>query len=149
MSCHDIGRGMNSVVKVIIDNYQEKKFDAETARELIAACRKGVYWCDGNQDEAIKSIRRCICGKCMQTIRKGEYLFSIWNVSYDVPDRYGIIDGGEVELASDGLCEKCFDEVINAHCENPEAGARERKYIIEHLGRGDYLSTGEIDYSNY
>lgn len=59
MSCHDIGRGMNSVVKVVLGLYDQEKFDRDTARLLFAACRKGVHWCDGNEDEAIASLRGC------------------------------------------------------------------------------------------
>lgn len=43
MSCHDIGRGLNSVVKVIIKEYDNGKFSQETAKKLIKACRKGVH----------------------------------------------------------------------------------------------------------
>lgn len=49
MSCHSIGRGMNSVVKVVISLVDERKIEIEPAKEIIEACKKGVNWCDGNQ----------------------------------------------------------------------------------------------------
>ena len=143
MSCHDIGRGMNSVVKVVIDLFDEGKMEVSTAREIIVACRNGVNWCDGNEDEAIVCIRRCRCGKCLKKVPKGAYLFSVWDVSNDVPNRYRILDGGETKIASDGLCESCFDEVINTHCKDESAGKREREYIIADCREDEYLSEGE------
>lgn len=142
MSCHDIGRGMNSVVEIVIKLFDEGKIEKDVARTIIAACRKGVYWCDGNQEEAIQSIRRCRCGKCLEIIEKGKYLFSVWDVSNDVPNRYNILDKGDPILASDGLCEKCFNEVINKHCNDDNAGKREQAYIISEQDKEYYLSEG-------
>ena len=41
MSCHDIGRGMNSVVLVVLDLYDHGKMPLESARQVIKACREG------------------------------------------------------------------------------------------------------------
>lgn len=143
MSCHDIGRGMNSVVKVVIGLYDEGKFDRDTARVLFAACRKGVHWCDGNESEAIASLRGCRCGKCLSVIKKGDKMFSVWNVSYEVDKSYQILDSVIPPLASDRLCESCFDEVIDNHCSFSGAGEREKKYIMEQYDEEDYISEGE------
>ena len=62
MSCHDIGRGINTIVERIIELYDEGKYSTETACDLIATSRKGVHWCDGNEDEAVECIRRCSTG---------------------------------------------------------------------------------------
>ena len=77
MSCHDIGRGLNSVVGVVITFYDEGKLDIETARTIIVACRKGVHWCDGNEDEAVMRLRKCRCGKCLKVVKKGEELLPL------------------------------------------------------------------------
>ena len=77
MSCHDIGRGLNSVVGVVITLYDEGKLDIETARTIIVACRKGVHWCDGNEDEAVMRLRTCRCGKCLKVVKKGEELLPL------------------------------------------------------------------------
>lgn len=45
MSCHDIGRGLSSVVKVILEKLDSGEISANTARNLLYACRKGVHWC--------------------------------------------------------------------------------------------------------
>ena len=142
MSCHDIGRGMNSVAKVVIGLYDENKFDRNTARILLAACRNGVHWCDGNEDEAIASLRGCRCGKCLSVIKQGDKMFSVWDVSDDVPRRYQVLDSVIPALASDRLCESCFDEVMDDHCGIAGAGEREKKYIIEQYAEESYTSKG-------
>ena len=46
MSCHNIGRGMNYVVKSAIKMYDTGEFTLEAASQIIAAARRGVNWCD-------------------------------------------------------------------------------------------------------
>lgn len=142
MSCHDIGRGMNSVVDKVIVLLDDGYVSLEAARAIIAACRKGVYWCDGNEYEAVASIRRCRCGKCLKVIKEGKPLFSVWDLPYDFPDVGHILDKGEIVYATDGFCETCFDEVLADHCGDADAGPKMRKYIMEHCGERSYLSDG-------
>lgn len=59
MSCHNIGRGMDSVVVQVIKLLEENEISKEAARKIIIACRNEVYWCDGNEYEAVESINRC------------------------------------------------------------------------------------------
>ena len=75
MSCHDIGRGMNSVVRVVIGLYDNEEISSDAAIRIIRACARGVNWCDGNSYEAVDYIRRCRCGKCLRMIPKGEKLY--------------------------------------------------------------------------
>lgn len=56
MSCHCIGRGMNSVVKVVIRLFDEGKVSLDVAKEIIYMCREGVGYCDGNEYEALDCI---------------------------------------------------------------------------------------------
>ena len=132
MSCHDIGHGINTITKKIMEFYDEGRYSAETARKLTAKARNAVYWCDGNTDEAIEDIRKCYCGRCLKKM-DGKDLLSVWDVSRDVPNRYDIIDckyiDDEPPLATDGLCEECFSIILQKHCKDPEAGKREIAYI--------------------
>lgn len=144
MSCHDIGRGMNSVVKTTISLMDQEKISKDAAKTIINSCARGVNWCDGNTYEATDYIRKCICGNCMRLVPAGEKLYSVWTVSNDVHNMYNLDDN----LASDGLCEDCFDLVLNEHCGDSEAGARERKYIEENYSPKDYTSTGEYTDNN-
>ena len=146
MSCHDIGRGMNSVVRVTIGLYDAGRIDKDATAQIIRACARGVNWCDGNKSEAVDYIRRCRCGRCLKMVPKGEKLYSIWDVSFDVPKRYEI--DRDFKLLSDGLCEECFDIVLNEHCGDVGAGERERKHIEEHQKPEDYISTGQYEDNN-
>jgi len=40
MSCHDIGRGLSSVVKVILEKLDSGEISADTARDLLYAAAK-------------------------------------------------------------------------------------------------------------
>lgn len=131
MSCHNIGRAMNSVVDAIISLYDNNEIDLEAARKIIAAARKGVHRCDGNEYEAIESIRECRCGRCLRNLDANEPIYSVWAVSDAVHNKYNILDKDPDILASDGLCLSCFDLVINRYTNDNQAGKRERKYIDE------------------
>ena len=130
MSCHDIGRGMNSVVKTTITLMDQGKISKEAAKTIIISCANGVNWCDGNTYEAVDYIRRCLCGRCMKLVPAGEKLYSVYDVSGDVPDQHRLDDN----LAADGLCADCFDAVLSEHCKDEKAGERERQFIDEQGG---------------
>jgi hypothetical protein len=146
MSCHDIGRGMNYVVRRTITLYDQKKIALEPAKKIIASCTGAVYWCDGNSDEAINFIRRCRCGKCLKLVPKGEKLYSIWKLPY--PTYKGHYEWlskieEELELASDGLCEECFEQYMPSFCDGEldlEAMKREleEKYPQYAISEGKY-----------
>lgn len=145
MSCHDIGRGMNSVVKTTITLMDSGKLSKDVAKEIIISCAKGVGWCDGNESEAIDYIRKCMCGRCMKLIPKGEKLYSLYHVSFHIPYLYHLNE----PLASPRLCEECFDIVLNELNQDENAGKRERAYIESKYKTDDYTSTGEYNpYNN-
>lgn len=139
MSCHDIGRGMNSVVRATMKLLDEGKISSEAAKIVIKHCKKGVHWCDGNEGEATAYIRRYICGRCMKKVPKGEKLYSVYDVEYRISDKYEIAN----EFATDCFCTECFDIVLNEWCKDPEAGAKQRAYIEEKNDPERYTSTGE------
>ena len=144
MSCHDIGRGLNSVVRATITLRDEGKISSEAAKIIINHCKRGVHWCDGNESEATAYIRHCICGRCMKKVPKGEKLYSVEDVSYDVPDQYRLAYNN----ATDCLCPECFDIGLNEWCKDMNAGARERAYIEKKLDPKYYTSTGEYSDDN-
>lgn len=79
----------------------------------------------------------------LKKMKAGEYLFSVWDVSSEVKNVYKIMDiednDGD-ELASDKLCGECFKIVMNKYCNDPTAGEREMKYILEHEKEEHYLA---------
>lgn len=133
MSCHNIGRAMNLVINVVISMYDNHEIDLEAARKIIATARKGVHRCDGNEYEAIESIRDCRCGRCLRKLSPTESIFSVWAVSDMVRNKYDILDKDPDILASDGLCQSCFDLVINRYTNDTQAGKREREYIKNNI----------------
>ena len=137
---------MSSVVDVVVNLFDHKKLELDVARTIIASCRKGVHWCDGNEYEAVEGIRRCRCGKCLQKIPKGEYLYSLYDLPYDIREKYNFMKGRSIVLASDGLCSNCFDEVFNEFCKDETAGEQQRKFIMQNYEEKDYISEGEHRY---
>lgn len=130
------------MVDLVVGLMDDGDISVKAARAIIAKCRKGVYWCDGNESEAIACIRRCRCGKCLEFIEEGKPLFSIWDLPYGFPDADTILDQEKMEYATDGFCESCFDEVLAAHCDDESIGPKMRKYIMEHCDERSYLSDG-------
>ncbi len=144
MSCHDIGRGMNSVVRTTVTLMDEGKISKEAAKTIISCCAKSVNWCDGNEGEAIDYISKCMCGRCMKIVPEGGKLYSVYDVSRDFPDYYHLDD----YLATNGLCEECFDIYLEERSGDKTAGEKQRKYIEEHCRPEDYTSTGEYEDNN-
>ncbi|MBR1686767.1 MAG: hypothetical protein IJ708_16725 [Clostridia bacterium] len=143
MSCHDIGRGMNDVVRRTITLYDRNEIALEPAKKIIATCENAVNWCDGNSYEALDYIRRCRCGKCLKLVPKGEKLYSIYDLPYEYENKYPYMQE-ELELASDGLCEECFDRLMPAYCYGDWNIESMKKYIENDDSNSDgCLSEGQ------
>lgn len=104
MSCYDIGRGMNSIVKEIVTLLDKEEISKESAKTLIKACIRGVHWCDGNSYEAVDYIIDCMCGRCLKKVAEGEKL-------YELPCPYDDL-GNKIGLLYNRLCSECFDDVV-------------------------------------
>lgn len=99
MSCHNIGKGMNSVVEVVVDLFEHDKIDLNACKEIIRACKQGVYWCDGNSEEAIACINENYCGNCLKRIdHEGKIRVSSFQKDYQCVTRY--------------LCKDCYNRLI-------------------------------------
>ena len=64
MSCHNIGQGLNTVVKVVLEEYDKGLIPYESAHKIIKQARNAVNFCDGNTYEAIEVFefqKRCTC----------------------------------------------------------------------------------------
>lgn len=113
MSCHDIGMGMNSVVAVVLDLYEEGAIDYDAARTLIFACRKGVHWCDGNEGEAVQCLNGFRCGNCLGTVEEVGPFQSLRDnpklSGYDGRMKYWEL---YKVIMCDELCERCTNELL-------------------------------------
>ena len=116
MSCHDIGRGMASVADVVIELYEGGKINKEAAMHLIHACRKGVHWCDGNEDEAMEPVVEAgYCGLCFE---KKEDLSSVYDNDIGYPGKYEVFNSYDKTAANDCLCPECKAKVIGEYKES-------------------------------
>ena len=104
MSCHDIGRGLDSVTIVVLDQYEKGQLSKRAAKHIIRACRKGVHWCDGNEDEAMEETRdRGYCGLC---IEKSDRLQNVYDASSVVSK--GFDDDYDDIAVHQWLCPNCI-----------------------------------------
>jgi len=115
MSCHDIGRGMASVANVVIELYEGGQIGKDAAIRLVRACRKGVHWCDGNEDEAMETVVEAgYCGLCFE---KKEGLSSVYDNGIAYPDKYDVFKAYDKTAAHDCLCPECKAKVIGEYRE--------------------------------
>lgn len=97
MSCHRIGLGMNSVVEKSIEMFENEEIGLNACKKIIVTCRNGIYWCDGNEDEAIACIIDCYCGNCLRKLHQ-EHRIRVDRNRYDVVTHY--------------LCEDCYQHLV-------------------------------------
>lgn len=142
MSCHDIGRGMNEVVRMTISLFDKGEISRESAVKIIATCGAAVNWCDGNEGEAIEYINRCRCGKCLRLVHGGEKLYSVLDLPYNFKENRRI-DPDRLRIVSYGLCEECFDPVLRPFCDGMYSVDDLKKYIEERYDIKDFTSEGE------
>lgn len=126
MSCHQIGEAMNSVVDVVFKLYDANELSQKTAVTLIRSLRNGVNYCDGNEYEAVESVRKCRCGKCLKALKPGEdRIYSLDDLSSD--DYFKILDQEDIAYAD--LCVECTDAVLNDYFHDADAGRKFRKKV--------------------
>lgn len=104
MSCHDIGRGMDSVAKVVASMYIKKEITKDVAIRLFKALRSGVNYCDGNEYEAVESLSELLCGCCLEQFTKTNAPLYIWD---ELDEYYSKFEKGE-EISSEAAL-KCED----------------------------------------
>lgn len=118
MSCHDIGRGMASVGRVVLALYDEGRYDLETAKKLLQATINGVNWCDGNYYEAEESL----AGRCAVCLRKSNspeielvfgnrYSAKISGVSDVEEDEFVSKLYCDRKILTDILCKGCYAQL--------------------------------------
>ena len=60
MSCHNIGHGLNEVVRKVLVECDAGLIPYEPAFRILQQCAKSVHWCDGNEYEATA----CMYNRC-------------------------------------------------------------------------------------
>lgn len=108
MSCHNIGRGINSITTQIIEEYDAGNLGIEISKKLIRVSINGVNYCDGNEAEAVTDMRDCRCGKCLKKMKKGERIFS----AYTTLDWDLITEDIQEQIAFPSFCLDCLKETF-------------------------------------
>ena len=130
MSCHDIGKGLSSVVKVILYKLDTGEIGVDSARDLLYACRMGVYWCDGNESEAMIQMHQMRCGYGLKKLSEGETIYNPYYLPYEFKGKHRQeLKQLDDKVADTFLCSECFEKLIDEAV--PGAGAEQRKYIEE------------------
>ena len=93
MSCHNIGRGLNEVVRKVLVEYDAGLIPYESAFRILQQCVQSVYCCDGNEYEAtvydnqevLERVREAVidyhlCQDCIDKLEIQEFVDSPWDV---------------------------------------------------------------------
>jgi len=115
MSCHEIGHGMNNVVEKVLELYDDEKISKSAAVELIRTARKSVWYCDGNEYEAVECMEDSRCCRCLKKINDGEELYDLYDISDGNREIMKIPDKPEYGVAAHYLCKECLDNVLKQY----------------------------------
>ena len=132
MSCHSIGHGINTIMKVAVELFEEDKLSVEAIRRIGAQAMRAVNYCDGNSYEAVEVLEGYRCGRCLKKAENKDELYSLYLIDYHLwNDGYDPLEVEGEPLASYELCADCFDTIMEKCYHDPEIGKRERQDIDE------------------
>lgn len=66
MSCHNIGRGVDSIMEKVLEMYDDGKISKEAALEMVKTFPEAVHCCDGNEYEAQETLTETHCAACLK-----------------------------------------------------------------------------------
>ena len=123
MSCHNIGHGLNEVVRKVLVEYDAGLIPYESAFRILQQCAKSVHWCDGNEYEATA----CMYDRCGRCLRKGVSMFRL-GIPYNKREIWALVDKEAVDYH---LCQDCIDKLgIQEFVDSP--------WDVEEQARYDY-----------
>ena len=112
MSCHDVGRALNSVTEIVIRQYEKGQITKDAFRIILRSCRQGVHWCDGNEDEAMQALEDAgYCGLCLE--QNGE-VSNIYDNDLGYPDCYKVFDRYDTFAAHYFVCHNCREQILES-----------------------------------
>lgn len=103
MSCHNIGHGLNEVVRKILVEYDAGLIPYESVFRILQQCAKSVHWCDGNEHEATA----CMYDRCGRCLRKGLPMFEL-GIFYNDRETLDLLKKETVDYH---LCQECIDKL--------------------------------------
>lgn len=121
MSCHNIGHGLNEVVRKVLEEYDAGLIPYESVFRILQQCVKSVYWCDGNEYEATA----CMYDRCGRCLQKGLPMFRL-GILYN--DRE-VLELVKKEVVDYHLCQDCIDKLgIQAFVDSPWDVEKQARY---------------------
>lgn len=130
MSCHNIGKALNSVEICAIELYEAGKIEREVLREILAACRDAVVYCDGNYDEVTEFLDARYCGACLSKRVAGEPLYTIWNTRLGWRPIQKYCDEQAVSVVGMSMCSRCFSQMLSDFGLSEAAIKREKEQAV-------------------
>lgn len=103
MSCHNIGHGLNEVVRKVLVEYDAGLIPYESTVRILQQCARSANCCDGNEYEATA----CMYDRCGRCLRKGLPMFKL-GVLYN--DRE-VLELVRKEVVDYHLCQDCIDKL--------------------------------------
>ena len=121
ISCHNIGHGLNEVVRKVLEEYDAGLIPYESAFRVLQQCTKSVYWCDGNEYEATA----CMYDRCGRCLWKGLPMFRL-GILYN--DRE-VLELVKKEVIDYHLCQECIDKLgIQEFVDSPWNVEKQSRY---------------------
>ena len=121
MSCHNIGRGLNEVVRKVLVEYDAGLVPHESAFRILQQCAKSVNWCDGNEYEATA----CMYDRCGRCLQKGMPMFQL-GVLYDNQE---VLERVREAVIDYHLCQGCIDKLgIQEFVDSPWDVEKQARY---------------------
>lgn len=124
MSCHDIGRGVDFIISKVLDMYDDGKISKEATLEMLSEFPSAVNYCDGNEYEALETLTKTHCAKCLKKYGGNGERVS-FNDAYDILQKDDFIEPGKYSyswwhdateargITGRSLCRDCFKEVFD------------------------------------
>ena len=103
MSCHNIGHGLNEVVRKVLVEYDAGLIPYESVFRILQQCAKSVHWCDGNEYEATA----CMYDRCGRCLRKGLPMFEL-GIFYNDRETLDLL---KKDADDYHLCQECIDKL--------------------------------------
>ena len=127
MSCHNIGHGLNEVVRKVLEEYDAGTISYEPAFRIMKQCTRSVGCCDGNVYEATA----CMYDRCGRCLRKGFSMSRICSFN----DDQEIFERVDKEVISYHFCQDCLNKLeIQEFVDSP--------WIPEEWARFDFSWAG-------
>lgn len=117
MSCHNIGYAINHVQEMILELYEEKRYDLDTAKELLIQSMDALGFCDANPDEATFYLDRNYCSDCFQRLPANKlYYYRLLGIGYKFLDEYR----EQNEVIGLAMCGACTRKMLRKYGLSPE-----------------------------